>query len=234
MKTAATLFHRQTVGDVMTSPVITVPPQAHYKEVVRLMAEHAVSALPVVDDTGSLLGVVSEADLLLKREWRHARHMPWLQGRGRRLARTKASAMTAGDLMSSPAITVDATVPLSVAARLLRERAIKRLPVMDGGRLVGIVSRGDILKTYLRDDQEIRRDVIEGVMRGIMWMDPASVEVEVQDGVVSLRGVVELSSEAEILVNLVRGLDGVVGVKSSLTYRVDDRSLSAVAEAHVR
>jgi CBS domain-containing protein len=190
------------------------------------MNEHHVSALPVVDPDGGVIGVVSEADLLLRTEaedpvgWTH-------EGRERR---SKAHAQTAEGLMSSPAFSVEPDTPLAAAARLMRKRNVKRLPVVADGRLVGIVSRADVLKSYLRSDEDIRSDVIEGVVRGSMWLDPSNFDVAVDDGVVLITGQVDRRSDVEILTTLVLGVDGVIDVHPTLTYRFDDRNVTPPKE----
>jgi len=175
-----------------------------------------------------VVGVVSEADLMLKSEAPEGEPGGW--GRESRERRAKSHAQTAEGLMSSPAITVDPGTSLAAAARMMRRHSVKRLPVVDGGRLVGILSRADVLRSYLRTDDEIRTDVVEGVIKGSMWMDPATLEVTVEEGVVTLRGEVERRSEVDILGTLVLGVEGVVGVESDLTHRFDDRHVTAPNE----
>jgi len=126
-------------------------------------------------------------------------------------------------LIGAAAVTIEPGAPLAAAARLMRRGGVKRLPVMDHGRLVGIVTRADVLKSYLRDDAEILTDVVEGVIRGSMGIDPTTLEVEVDDGMVRMRGQVERRSEVEIIATLTRGVAGVMDVESALTFRFDDR-----------
>jgi CBS domain-containing protein len=139
------------VRDVMTAEVVVVRDRTPFKEIVGLMRQHNVSALPVVDATDELVGIVSEADLLLKEEHvaegeSHRR----FQSRRRRIDRAKAGGVIARELMSSSVETIDPEAPLARAARLLHERRVKRLPVVDAnGKLVGIVSRADLLKVFL-------------------------------------------------------------------------------------
>jgi CBS domain-containing protein len=219
---------RLTVADVMTRDVVTVIPEAPFKQLEQLMAEHRISAVPVVDAAGVTVGIVSEADLLLKTEaegvagggWRH----------GSRERDSKAHAQTAGGLMSSPAISVESAALLAAAARMMRKGNVKRLPVVDGGRLVGIVSRADVLKAYLRSDADILADVVEGVIKGSMWLDPETIDVEVDDGVVRMHGNVDRRSEVEILNRLTLGVEGVIGVESSVTFRFDDRHVKPPTE----
>ena len=219
---------RLSVEDVMTSDVVTVSLDTPFKQVGELMAEHRISAVPVVDADGAVVGVVSEADLMLKSEAPEGEPGGW--GRESRERRAKTQAQTAERLMSAPAITVEPGSPLAAAARLMRKQGVKRLPVVDGGRLVGILSRADVLKSYLRSDDAIRTDVVEGVIRGSMWMDPATIEVTVEDGLVTMRGEVERRSEVDILGTLALGVEGVVAVEANLTYRFDDRHVIAPNE----
>lgn len=219
---------RLTVADVMTRDVVTATPETTFKELEQLMAEHRISAVPVVDTDGVPVGVVSEADLLLKAEAEGREGSGWSPGSHQR--DYKARAQTADGLMSSPALTVDPDAPLAAAARLMRKGNVKRLPVVDGGRLVGIVSRADVLKSYLRSDADILDDVVEGVIVGSMWLDPRTIDVEVDDGVVRMGGEVDRRSDVDILGRLTLGVEGVVGVESSVTFRFDDRHVQPPAE----
>ena len=145
------------VKDLMTTPVVTVAPEIPFKEIVACLAEHRVSAVPVVDDSRRVLGVVSEADLLLKEEFPEGPAGGRLfQGRRHRMDRAKAAGDTAVELMTAPAITIGPDATVAEAARLQHRHQIKRLPVVDpAGPLLGIVSRADLLKVFLRADAEI-------------------------------------------------------------------------------
>jgi CBS domain-containing protein len=205
-----------TVGDVMTKEVVTVGPQTDFKACVDLLRTKGVSALPVVEGD-YILGIVSEHDLLLKEEDRgagnHLRRHELNQARGR----------TAGDVMHSPALCVGLEASLAEAARLMHKRAVKRLPVVDAtGRLVGIVSRSDLLKTYLRSDESIRREIRVEVLEKEMWIDTSAVEFEVKDCVVALSGELETKSLVDLVARLVGSVEGVVGVDSRLAFRLDD------------
>ncbi|HWW43688.1 MAG TPA: CBS domain-containing protein [Acidimicrobiia bacterium] len=218
--------HR-TVFDVMTLDVVTVTPDTGFKEIARLLTERSVSALPVVEQDGRLVGIVSEQDLLAKER---RLDPPVLSGMRRnwREEHARAEANVAGELMSTPAVSVDGGATLRQAARLMHSKGLRRLCVIDGaGHLAGIVTRGDLLRAFVRSDDEIEREVREGVALGIMWLDPSGLTVEVTDGVVRLTGELQRSSESEILTALVSGLDGVVAVDTELTWRFDDRALSA-------
>ena len=214
---------RLQVGDVMTRDVLTISLDAPFKHIEQLMDEHHISALPVVDGEGGVVGVVSEADLLLKTEAGAQEPGRWTHDSRER--RSKSHAQTAAGLMSSPAVTVAPTQPLAAAARLMRKHSVKRLPVVDGGRLVGIVSRADVLKSYLRSDADIQSDIANRVIRGSMWLDPSSFDISVDDGVVRISGEVDRRSDVEILTTLTFAVEGVIGVEPMLTYRFDDRNV---------
>jgi CBS-domain-containing membrane protein len=208
-----------TVRDVMTSTVVCVVDSAPFKEIVRLMQVHGVSALPVVDAEGRLAGVVSEADLLPK-EASETDGEHHLFGPRRKRAQ-KAAGLDAAQLMSAPVAAVGPDATLREAARLILERKVKRLPVVDaGGRIIGIVSRADLLKVFLRPDNEILDEVTKRVLLQILCLD--TVTATVHDGIVRLDGVVEQRSMLPLVVGLVKGVDGVIGVDSHLGYQVDD------------
>lgn len=208
----------------MTRDAITVAPDADFKQIERLLAQHHVGALPVVDAEGRPLGVVSETDLVLKTE--AALAAPAGIGPRARRQRSKAAATTAQVLMTAPPISVEPGERLAAAARLMRQHAVNQLLVVGEGRLLGVVSRGDLLKSFLRADEDIRDDVLQGVIHGIMWLNPVEFEVSVIDGVVGISGVIERRSHVEILIDLIRGVEGVVAVRPAVSYRLDDRNLA--------
>ena len=214
----------RSVSDVMTCSPITVSLSTTFVEIVRLLATHRISAVPVVDVDGRPIGIVSEADLLLKEVNPDpgAGH-GLFEGPRRRRELAKAAGLVAADLMSTPVHTVPAGAGRGEVARLRHAKGVKRLPVIDDdGFLVGIVSRGDMLTAFLRPDADLIRDVRQEVMVRTLWMDPDLVSVTAVNGVVNLKGVVERRSDIPILTRLIHGVDGVVGIRSSLTYRFDD------------
>jgi CBS domain-containing protein len=215
---------RRTVADVMTTDVVVARRSTPFKEVVRLMEERHVGSLPVVDDDGiEVLGVVSEADLLVKEQ---GLDVPAGRGRRRRAIAGKAHALVAGDAMTSPAVVLPPEASLHGAARVMCERGLKHLPVVDGhGRLVGIVSRSDLLRVFLRSDDEIRREIVEDVVQRTLWIDPSSIDVKVTRGVVTLRGQVERKSLIPVMVGLIQAVDGVVEVEDGLSFELDDSEL---------
>jgi CBS-domain-containing membrane protein len=208
----------------MTREVVTVGERTPFKQIAATMAERRVSALPVLDDEGRVAGIVSEADLLLKEEFPDGPAGGHLfQGRRQRMERAKAAGDTAAELMTAPAVTVGPDATVAEAARLLHRHGIKRMPVVDpAGPLLGIVSRNDLLKVFLRSDAEIAQEVRQEVLVRAMWVNPDTVTVRVRDGVVTLTGQLERRSLIPIAVNLVHGLDGVVDVLDRLSYEVDD------------
>ncbi|WP_237553480.1 CBS domain-containing protein, partial [Streptomyces sp. SID6139] len=200
------------VGDVMTRAAVAVGRTALFKDIVARMEQWNVSALPVLEGDGRVVGVVSEADLLPKEEFRDSD--PDRLTQRRRLGDlAKAGGVSAQDLMSTPAVTVHADATLAEAARIMALKRVKRLPVVTAeGVLEGVVSRGDLLKVFLRDDREladeIRREVLDVLF-------PAPVEplhVVVVDGVVTLTGKVTDGTRIPLAVRMVRGVEGVVGV----------------------
>ncbi|MFJ7333174.1 CBS domain-containing protein [Streptomyces sp. NPDC101116] len=222
------------VGALMTSDVVRAEYGTPFKEVARLLAEHRISGLPVVDDDEKVLGVISETDLMARQadapgppEPHHRFHRPgwtplgWTPGS--RARRTKARARTAGQLMSSPAITVHSDATVAEAARVMARRRVERLPVVDDEeRLVGIVTRRDLLQVFLRPDPEIRSSIRDDVLVRALWLTPYSVDVDVHEGVVTLTGQLERRSECATAVEMCRRTDGVVAVVDHLTHRFDD------------
>ncbi|MFF4487828.1 CBS domain-containing protein [Streptomyces sp. NPDC001544] len=206
-----------TVSDVMTHTVVAVGRDAPFKDIVQLMDEWKVSALPVLEGEGRVVGVVSEADLLPKEEFRDSDPDRFTQ-RQRLDDLAKAGALSAGELMSAPAVTVHADAPLAEAARIMARRKVKRLPVInDQGLLEGVVSRGDLLKVFLRGEEEIADEVRHEIVDRLF---PAPVEpilVGVHDGVVTLTGRIRDTSLVPVAARMVRAVEGVVDVECDLT-----------------
>ncbi len=217
------------VGDVMTRKVLAVAADMGYKEIADLMVRHSVSAVPVIDGDRHVLGVVSEADLLAKLEYadRVPRHV--LTTRRMKNGRLKAFGDTARDLMTAPAVTIRETGSVTAAARLMEAARIKRIPVVDEhGRLIGIVSRRDLVRLYTRSDHEIQQAVSEGVLRSL-WIDPALLRIRVRSGIVTLSGHLDRRSLAGVVVAFTRATPGVVDVVDELTYDFDDSDLATSA-----
>ncbi|TCC25725.1 CBS domain-containing protein [Kribbella speibonae] len=212
-----------TVSDVMTKNVVTVAEDTPFKAVAAVLAEHHISAVPVRSAFGGIVGVVSETDLLRKEEFQRRPRRPWQRG----AIRTKADAITAQMLMSSPAVTIEGGCTLDEAARLMAARRITRLVVMDGDKLAGIVTRSDLLRVFLAPDQEILARIRRDVVDRHLWDEPLAVEIDVLEGVVTLTGQVPQRSTVALAGSLVAGVDGVVGVHNELTWAFDDTARAA-------
>lgn len=185
------------VADVMTRDVVTVSPQSSFEACLRTMRLHGVGALPVVNG-GRVVGIVTMTDLLLKSNARVGR-------------------LTAEQLMTRRVIMVTPTSPLSVAVREMFQHRINRLPVIDqAGRLIGIISRSDVLRMFLRSDVAIRKEVTTAVAGDMPYIGKGVVFADVQDGVVTLKGEVEPGTLTGVLLRLVASVPGVVGVKNNL------------------
>ncbi len=208
-----------TVEQVMTKPVHVIPAEATFKQIVAILQAHHLSGMPVVDAGGRIQGVVSEGDLLVKEE--PAPRSPRFETRRDRMLRDKAQALTAGQLMTTPAITVGAEVFAVDAARTMRVRNVNRLPVVDEvGFVIGIVTRSDLLRIYLRDDDEIRHEVVGTIER--LWPDRSHVHVTVKDGRIVLAGEVEHKSDIAVVCEMSARIPGAVAVDCQLDYRVND------------
>ncbi len=216
----------------MTSHVHVASPLAPFKYLVRLIEENRVSAIPIVDQQGVPVGIVSEGDLLLK-ERRHELETSddLLHPQKRRQLRAKAEGILASEVMTSPAITVASDTSLGKAARLMQEKNVRRLVVVDErGRIAGIVSRSDLLQVFLRTDEELRDEIVGTLIPALLLSSPERIGVDVRSNVVTLSGEVDRKSDAEILARLTRELDGVVGVIDRLAYSWDDAAASASHE----
>jgi len=206
---------RWQVKDVMTTNVVSVTRRTSYRQVARLLHEHHLSAVPVLTSEGGVAGVVSEADLLRKQELHEdAEHEPvWLLRPG---DRGKAEAQTAEGLMTSPAVTIGPDAVLGTAARLMSARHVKRLPVVgEDGKLVGIVSRTDLLRVFLRPDADIESEA-RAVLTDLLLADPEKVHVSVHSGLVTLTGRLASEEQVAAAIRLTAAIDGVVRVISNL------------------
>lgn len=204
----------------MSTDVVRVQRGTFLKEIARLLTEHRISAVPVVDDDDRPVGVVSEADLLRKQLGLTAL-LPAVRQEGDQHSKTEAT--TAEGLMTSPAVVAQPGWTIVEAGRLMEARSIKRLPVVDGdGRLTGVISRSDLLQVFLRRDRAIQEEVLEGVLTRSLGLSPSAITVDVSDGHVMLSGVVERRSVIPAAVRLCRGVDGVVDVSERLQYDLDD------------
>jgi CBS domain-containing protein len=210
------------VRDVMTTDVRTVTPGMSLKEAAETLVEAGISGVPVVDAEGGVLGVLSEGDLLFKErtpEERPGAMIAWLFDPLQLDEYRKHAARVVGEAMTAPALTIAPERPLSAAASFMLDRGVNRLPVVDAtGKLVGIVTRADLVRAFARADAEVAREIRDGVIRRQMWLEAGEVEVEVDAGEVFLRGTVERRDDAEVLPRLVAKVPGVVGVTSELTW----------------
>ncbi|MDH6546322.1 CBS domain-containing protein [Streptomyces sp. SAI-041] len=208
-----------TVGQVMTSDVVQARRATSFKDLVRLLDRHHISGLPVVDDDDKVIGVVSGTDLV--------------RAQARRSGKDPDGALTAHDLMTTPAVTVHPEQTVPEAARLMERRGVERLPVVDEeDRLIGIATRRDLLRVFLRTDDDIGRQVTEEVLVGRLGLRPDAVTVRVRDGVVTLDGRVQQRSQVAEAVHLAWRLEGVVGVVNALAFSVDDCAPPVPADTH--
>ncbi|WP_327733516.1 CBS domain-containing protein [Streptomyces nojiriensis] len=202
---------RYTVSDVMTHTAVAIGREASYKEIVELMDQWKVSAVPVLEGEGRVVGVVSEADLLPKEEFRQ--DDPVLPDQLEEAS--KAGGVLAEELMSSPAVTVHPDATLAEAARIMARKHVKRLPVVNGvGMLEGVVSRSDLLKVFLRPDEEIGEEIRDSVLAGLA--PPVILQASVKEGVVTLRGSLRDRALVPLMVRAVRAVEGVVDVRMEL------------------
>lgn len=202
-------MRHRSVADLMTPTAVSVQRGTPFKEIARLLKDFDISAVPVVDEAERPVGVVSEADLLRKRS-------------------SGSGTNTAADLMTSPAITARTEWSVVRAARVMRARQVKRLPVVDAtGRLIGILSRSDLLQLFLRRDHAIQEEILEDVVTHTLGLSPSSLTVDVTDGLVTLSGTVSRRSLVPIVLRLCQSVDGVVDVVNRLDYAQDDVSVGA-------
>jgi CBS domain-containing protein len=205
-----------TIRDVMNPRVIALKRTADFKEIVSVLRQHQVSACPVVNDAGQVIGLVSEADLLFK-EADPGTPCGAIRLRWKLSEESKVNAVTAGRLMTSPAVTIQPETPVAVAARVMQDRRLKRLPVVtDDGTLIGIVSRADVLSVYERPDADILDEVRMVVMAAEFALDPADFDVTVTSGIVTITGAIEDQGTALELVARIRHAEGVVAVRDRL------------------
>ena len=221
---------KRTVQDVMTREVVAVRGATPFKELIRLLNQHRVTAVPVLDDAGAVVvGVVSETDLTLKAVAPLGEeHATVFEPAEHQSERAKAAGVTAAELMTAPAVTIGPQELVAAAARRMHDRGVKQLPVVDrSGALIGIVGRADLLKVFLRSDDEIRVDVLDHVAGDLLGLPLGAVQVEARGGVVRLGGRVPRRSQARVLEKLTGALDGVVAVDSRLDWHLDDTAPQA-------
>lgn len=213
------------VADAMSASVITVSPQTPLKDAAALLARHRVSGLPVLEEE-EIVGVVSEADIVAR-----STGSPEPRGLLEALFGSRPEAEVGAthvkEAMSSPAITIAPGRPVAEAARVMVERRVNRLPVVDDSRLVGIVTRADLVRAYVRPDEELEREIREDVAETALWIDPSELQISVDRGVVELAGEVDRPADARLLERFTAAVPGVVSVRSELRWRFDEPKLPA-------
>lgn len=214
------------VKDVMTSDVVTVRPETSLKDVAAILTERRISGVPVVDEGGKVVGVVSEGDILFKERGPSERTgvLGWFADPSGVEEKLKLAARTAAEAMTAPATTIAPWRLVSSAAAAMLDEGVNRLPVVDEeGRLMGIVTRADLVRAFVRPDAEIEREIRESVLeRALLLETPETVTVVVDGGKVTLDGFVELRTDAELVPTLVARVPGVVDVESSLRWRTEN------------
>ncbi|MEV0973644.1 CBS domain-containing protein [Microtetraspora glauca] len=227
---------RVKVKDVMTTHVASVNGNTPFKDVAEVLIAHSVSAVPVVDGEGHVIGVISEADLLRKEQFKEQYYregyQPPLRSRLRhRLTeknhsvRDTAHGDTAAELMTSPAVTIPPGASVVSAIRLMDQHGVKRLPVVDAdGVLVGVVSRQDMLRVFVRSDADLATEVREDVVEHSLWAENSQIDVDVWQGVVTLTGWMTRRSDAAIVVAMALRVHGVVDIVDKLEWEEDDTS----------
>jgi CBS domain-containing protein len=216
---------RTLVAEVMTTPVVTAGEAMPFRDLAALLYAKDIGAVPVVAMAGQVLGVVSGSDLTAKAAGMATSTGLRLESRSRRRERRRALARTAGELMTTPAVTVAPEATIEQAARTMRRHQVGRLPVTFRltGRLAGIVTRSDLLRVYLRPGEDIRTEILAGVLTRIPGADPGRLTVSVRNGVVSISGRVGYRSAVTHLVRAILEVEGVVGVDQRICFDIDDR-----------
>jgi CBS domain-containing protein len=216
------------VSDLMQRDVWTTSPEESLKDVARMLVENRISGMPVCDPDGKVVGVISEGDILFKERGRpeqRAAPLGWLLEGGSRTDIKKATARVVGDAMTKPAVTIRPSSSATEAARLMLEHSVNRLPVvMQDGRLVGIVTRADLVRAFTRPDAAIATEIQQDILERVLWADPSAINLFVREGEVEASGELETSTDVEIFEQLVEKVPGVVSLKSSVTYRVANRN----------
>lgn len=209
------------VCDLMTKGVVSVKATMTLREAAALLVEKRISGMPVVNDENEVVGVLSEADILVKAGGSVSRNrlLGWLlePDFGEE---EKIRAQTVGEAMSAPALTISSHRPVHEAARLMVTEGVNRLPVLEDGKLAGILTRADVVRAFARSDAEITEEISGDILRRTFWLEPGRVSVTVADGNVSIEGEVETEADCEVLPALVARVPGVVSVHADLRSRV--------------
>jgi CBS domain-containing protein len=207
------------VRDVMTVEVVTVTPDTPLKSAAALMLERGISGLPVVEED-EIVGVLSETDILFKEHTRPDRRglVDWVMHYGEDPPEAKLDARLVGEAMTVPAVTVPPGRSVSDAATMMLDLALNRLPVVEGGQLVGIVTRSDLVRAFTRTDEEIEREIREDVILHTLWSEPNAISVEVDAGEVVIEGRVDSEQLASLICEYAMRVPGVVSLESKLTW----------------
>ena len=218
------------VEEIMTREVLTIGPEGEVRDVARILVENHISGLPVCNAQRQVVGVISEGDILFKEQ------APAEKGRRflfrfvspRTKEARKARAITVHEAMTAPAITISSYSSVAEAARIMSEHGVNRLPVLKGDELVGIVTRTDLVRAFVRSDDDIRREIEEDVLIRTLWIEaPGTIGVEVERGAVRLSGYRDTRGDALLLERLVARVPGVVSVRSELSWSNDDTTRKA-------
>lgn len=215
------------VRELMTEKVFTIGPEAPIKDVARILVDNGISGLPVCDIEGRVIGVISEGDILYKEHDPSEGHiggpLGWIiEGTPNYAGYIKAKALTARKAMTSPAITIAPHESVAQAARIMCEHHVNRLPVVADEKLVGLVTRADLVRAFTRTDAEIEQELTKDVLERTMWIDPGKVEIDVRNGVAALSGRLHTRSDVELLNRLAARVPGLVAVESTVVWDVDD------------
>lgn len=215
------------VRELMTEKVFTIGPEAPIKDVARILVDNGISGLPVCDIEGRVIGVISEGDILYKEHDPSEEHiggpLGWvIEGTTNYAGYIKAKALTARKAMTSPAITIAPHESVAQAARIMCEHHVNRLPVVADEKLVGLVTRADLVRAFTRTDAEIEQELTKDVLERTMWIDPGKVEIDVRNGVAALSGRLHTRSDVELLNRLAARVPGLVAVESTVVWDVDD------------
>ena len=213
------------VSDLMSREVLTVTPETSLKEAAALLASKGISGVPVVDGAGAVVGVLSEADILVKAGGGAPRSglLGWLLEPAFDL-QEKIAATTVDEAMSAPAVTIGPDRQVHEAAALMIDESVNRLPVVEGGKLQGILTRADVVRAFTRTDAEIADEIREEILRRTLWIEPGKVSMDVVDGAVHLEGEVDTEADAELLPVFVARVPGVVSVQTNLRTRATAHS----------
>ncbi len=214
------------VLDLMTTEIVRVRPETTLRDAARIMVEARISGIPVTDDEGNLVGLVTESDFLRKEVDRGEIMDTGLLGILFTSRDSLAEAETVGEVMATELFTISPDATLVEAARAMTSHGVKRLPVVDReGKLIGVIARSDIVAAFTRPDELIEDELKEDVLRRLLFLDPALVQMEVEGGVVRMSGELPTRSDARLLEAMVQRTDGVIRAELDLTWKVDDTTV---------